>query len=283
LGNRTKQYQATLDLTSNGLPVAYIDPQVVVEQIAQGDEPTQSEITMATVDIDYLEGFPIVDGRPFWERLDCEPLDYYKLYKGYRDQKNTETSQRSFDKLEQQTNTPVSYLYAISKVYHWQIRVKAYDLFNRQLLEDEREKQIKIMEGSHIKTAEKIRTLCETYLDQLKNTPSLMVNFKPNMFQGLLELSLKMDRLSLGLPSNAPITKEEKESLKVVINQTTNNTNTANQVNLTSEEKVKYLQEIVDVLHQAKALPKTLEAQGDVMEATIIEQGKEENNEKDTS
>jgi len=285
LGIRVKQLQNDLPKTNFNLPLSYIDPQVILEYIAANPEQelTQSEINSSKVDIDYIEGFPTVGGLPFWERLDCEPLDYYKLYKLYREQIDT-VSPRSFEKLIFQTNSVLNarYLSALANIYHWHIRNSAYDMFSAYLLEKERDKQIKIMEGNHIKTAEKIRNLCEKYLDLLTDKPDFMANFKPNMFNGLLELSFKMDRLSLGLPATSPEDEKEKDKETKTSNITINQSNTQNtqEINISESDKTKYLQEIVDVLKQAKALPKELEAQGDVMEETlIIEQG-EDNEDK---
>ncbi len=271
LGEKIQSYQQHIEKLDNGLPVAYIDPQVVVERLME-EELTQQEITQATVTIDYLEGFPIVNGLPFWERLDCEPLDYYKLFKSYRNQKNTDST-RSFEKLIEQTAIKIGYLYAFSKIYHWQYRCLSYDLFNKFLIEEERIKAVKVMEGTHKKTAEKMWNICTTYLEELTNSPDKIKAFKPSEFKSLLIEARKLERLSLGLPGDRPPSAPNKtEVMNIKIdNKTQVDSKT---INIPSNKRVEYLQEIVDVLHDAKALPKTLEAQGDVMEE-VTEQNDE--------
>ena len=277
LGQRVANYQNNIERLDNNLPLAYIDPQVIVEHLTE-EELIQQEIDQATIAIDYLEGFPVVNGLPFWERLDCEPLDYYKLFKIYRNQKNTDST-RSFEKLIEQTTTKIGYLYALSKIYHWQDRCKAFDLFNSFLIDKERSKAIKIMEGKHKKTAEKMWELCEKYLTELEDKPDKLLNFKPAEFKSLLVEARKLERLSLGLSGDRPPaqpTTIEKTTINVDSKTMVDNKT----ISIPSGDKIEYLQEIVDVLHKAKALPKTLEAQGDLREEIIIDEQGEENEER---
>ena len=272
LGDKVQQLQNNLEpQNDSGSPLAYIDPQVVLEFITTNQEVelTQTEINIATIDIDYLEGFPVVEGLPFWERLDCEPIDYYKMFKLYRNQKITDST-RSFEKLiDQLNNTTAPLLHALSKVYHWQQRVRAFDQYQGYLVEKEREKLTTVMNGRHQKTAEKMWELCEKYLTELASKPDKMLSFKPAEFKSLLVEARKLERLSLGLPGDRPPTTPNTQNTEITnIKIDSKIKNESKTINLPSGEKVKYLQEIVDVLHNANALPKTIEAQGDVQEET---------------
>jgi hypothetical protein len=132
LGHLVSGVQSEVQCTPNNLPMYYTDPQIILEDMVSNrlvdnnvDPDTKN---LALTQIDFLDGLPIVNGLPFWERLDCEPLNYYRLFKTYRDEKLTE-SKRSFQKLEKDTNTGLSYLYALSKIYHWQSRIRAFDIY----------------------------------------------------------------------------------------------------------------------------------------------------------
>lgn len=128
------------------------------------------------------------------------------------------------------------------------------------------------MNGRHQKTAEKMWDLCETYLTELATKPDKMLNFKPAEFKALLVEARKLERLSLGLPGDKPpIQSTEITNIKIDNKTQINTKNESKTINLPSGEKKKILQEIVDVLHNAKALPETLEAQGDLQ--SEIEQG----------
>jgi hypothetical protein len=138
------------------------------------------------------------------------------------------------------------------------------------LIDKERSKAIKIMEGKHKKTAEKMWELCEKYLTELENKPDKLLNFKPAEFKSLLVEARKLERLSLGLSGDRPPaqpTTIEKTTINVD-SKTLVNDNRIN--NIKKEDRVKYLQEMVDVLHQANAVPKEIEAKADVQEEVEV-------------
>lgn len=289
LGEKIKSLQQQITPIENQTK-AYIDPQVVIEFIANdtnnSTELDSSEVSMATVDLDYVEGFPVVGGLPFWERLDCEPLDYYNLYKIYRNQKLTDNV-RSFEKLidQSQTELSIGYIHAISKIYHWQLRIKYYDAYQAYVKTQEKDKDIQHLEGKHKKAADKIFTICTDYLDNI-NATGQIGTLKPNELLGWLELAVKLDRISSGLPPDKPLTKEETNSLKTIINidqsKTQNQTialQARDSISKTQQElkaeHLSYLQEIVNVLGNVNSLPKEIAAEGDVINETY----EEENNE----
>jgi hypothetical protein len=266
LGNTVSGLQKNIDVTSNNLPIAYIDPQIILEEIIDNSDAnaniSQELITLSTTFIDYLDGVPIVGGLPFWERLDCEPLDYYRLFKTYRDYKLIEPK-RSFEKLEADTNTPRPYLYALSKVYHWQQRALAFDIYKMDEIERERNRQVSIMENKHKKAAERIFEICTTYLEVMEET-GLLAAYSPKEMQGWAELAIKLERLSLGLSPDKPITKEDTEKVKQIVNVTNNQMNQTNLTNqqltilpndpmmgLSEDDRKKFLQDVTDTLLKA--------------------------------
>jgi hypothetical protein len=238
LGGIISGLQKGIQLTLNNLPLAYIDPQTILEEIAS--DPANSNVTdetiaLSTTPIDYLDGVPIVNGLPFWEKLDGEPLDYYRLFKTYRDYPIKDQN-RSFEKLEIDTNTPTSYLYALSKIYHWRPRTASFDQYQLILIEKERTRQIKIMSNNHIEAADKIFKIGMDYLEGIKDAGTIS-SFSPKEILGWQELAVKLKRLSLGLPADKP-QEEKRESEPIITNieqQTINVTNTQQNLNIESE------------------------------------------------
>jgi len=123
LGGHILSLQNKQPLNNLGLPISYIDPQAIAETGMTG-EFTEEELEKATVPLDYLEGYPLVEGLPFWERLEGEVLYFYRLFKIYRDMKKEEGS-RSIVRVAEISEQKPSIINALNKVYHWQARVKA--------------------------------------------------------------------------------------------------------------------------------------------------------------
>ena len=260
LGQIIKNIQEDLPKNKNGLPNHYVDAQIILDWLttngqAVGELP-DSIVNSSLVPIDYLEEVPVVNGLPVWERFDCEPMVEYKLFKLYRDSTNLDgVSQRSFENLSNSTEIKVKSLYAVSKVYHWQMRVRAFDLFKEATIEDEKKKLIRLMETKHRTSAVKIFDKCVTYFENLKDAQLEKVNPK-DMIHCFSEAS-RLERLSLGLSADKPVTVEDRVKIdKIVsITQTDNKT-----LNIGDKD----LQELVNILNVAGALPKGIVAKGDL-------------------
>ena len=191
------QLQQTVTKTPIGGPLFLVNPQVVlstgftltVEELI--DNPAEGLL----VAIDYHEGMPTVNGVPLWEKLEHEPLEYYNLFKGYRNMQ-TATQRRAIYKLHQVTGKPVSELEVLRGVYNWNIRVQFFDEFNRL----ERERQLEAsqyeIEGKHRNAAEK---LFKQSLEYLTSHPELMT---PKLALKMLETAVQLERISVGLAPN---------------------------------------------------------------------------------
>jgi len=171
----------------------------------------------------------------------------------------------------------VSYLHALSGIYHWQPRVNAYDTYKKIELEKVKNKEIKELESNHLKAAKKIFDYCVDYFEKLASTNEI-AKMPPSQIIDWWEKAAKLGRLSLGMPSDKPTTIENQAN-KVVIekqvnfNQNTNQQN--NQKNLTINADKKFLQEVMQILTTANALPKEIVAEQQVKaETTKTEQPK---------
>jgi len=294
----------------------YIDAQVILDYLTDvtktdedPNEIPERVINKASIAIEYIDGIPAVNGLPIWERLDCETLDFYHLFKIYREQKyvgvNKEKKQaenpaesegsvsndnalrryqRSFENLKEATGYTREALYAISKVYHWQMRVTLYDQFHENFIEKEKNRMITLMENKHRTAAEGIFEKCIDYFKA--KSPKELAKMSPKDILGWWSEGYKLQRLSLGLPGDKPKPDKDKTTSAQVINikseSKTLNLNTAKGVKGTGED---YMQELVDILKIAGALPKNLEAKSDVIEAIgeeveVIEEKTNETNEE---
>lgn len=270
----------------------YVDAQVILEyltDVTKSDEDPnvipERILEQASIQIEYIDGVPAVYGLPLWERLDCEPLDFYNLFKVYREQKmvgitkQSETGsmgnvryQRSFENLKETTGLTRRALYAVSKVYHWQMRASLYDSFQEDFIEKEKARLTTLLETRHQTAANNIFEKCVKYFKDIDDK-KLKALAPKDVLAWWTEAS-KLERLSLGLPGDK-IAVEKKESKTVNITRIDNKTLN---LNAPAKNDNKYMQELVDILGVAGALPISLKAKSDVLEAISepIEEGEKD-------
>lgn len=208
LGNYIQYFQSDLPLSAEGLPMKYIDPTIMAQHMAlisDPDELTDTELLESIVDIDFSEGFPTVDGTPFWERLDGELVEFYKLFKAYRDMKDS-TGTRAIAQLSDLCGIPGKVLSSISKTYLWPLRCKAYDIFSYQVKEMRRQKAIEDLEVNHSSIANQLLEQSMTYLE---NHPEQLT---PKVAIQMVQLGLKTGRTALGLSAEGGASKGSNET-----------------------------------------------------------------------
>jgi len=266
---------------------SYIDAQVILDYLTaitkEDEDPNvipQRVLDEASIAIEYIDDIPAVNGLPLWERLDCESLDFYKLFKIYREQKTVGIKtdndnvrhQRSFENLKEITGFTRKALYAISKVYHWQMRANLYDAYRIDFIAKEKDRMISLMENKHQNAAEKIFEKCVKYFTDIDEAK--LKTLAPKDVLGWWNEATKLQRLSLGMPGDK-IQVDKKDSKTVNITRIDNKTVNVN----APKPDNKYLQELTDILQIAGALPKQLEAKADVIEAVSNDEAIEKEDE----
>lgn len=272
LAKKVSSLQASLPVSSEGLPHAYINASTVLERGILQDELSKEAIDASVVQINFLEGFPTVDGLPLWERLEGEVIEYYDLYKCYRNMKDGKGT-RSLASVAEFGHVPISHIHILAQVYHWSIRVKAYDTYRQVEFEAERQRFIKMMESKHRNAAEKLFDDCIGYMkDNIKAlTPKDAIKW--------LEMAVKLERLSLGLDPDKPFFKGEGLSNdgRFVIQ----NYQISPQMPGTSqnEETTSQLQEVIGILAASGALDHVVggKPRGGASERKVVELFKEQN------
>jgi hypothetical protein len=252
LAERVVQAQSVIptckDPRNEGLPTALIDaPTLATFSVA--DDPLD-----AAIPINYLEGFPTIDGVPIWERLENESIDDYNLFKQYRDMPyNPLSGTRSIAKLAELTKVHPKALMALSKLRHWRVRCMAYDKFTEAERELRRRKEIEKLENKHAKAAEKLFDRALQFLEQ-----------NPEEINGktvieLLELAVRLHRTSLGLPPDGPPKQGDCHGGTTAVFNILQQNTPSDQGTLTTGTGQKAgesrLFEILRILNQAGALP----------------------------
>lgn len=258
LGNFVQYFQVNLPVNGYGIPLQLINPLPLAENMLDcqtTDDVPDHVVEEATFHIDFDEGIPIVEGLPIWERFDGETIEYYKLFKEYREMLYVSGS-RAIAKLAATRNLEGRNLSALSKVYHWQLRCKAYDAYKRMELARKRQFEIEKLESKHARAAD---VLMEQSLQYLESHPEQL---NPKVALQMLQVAMKAGRLALGLNADKP-GSSDGSAPSINIQQTTG-AGTSNEVTTTVEvggqkneqPDMSYLQSIVHILDQSGALDK---------------------------
>lgn len=217
LSRYISQLESTLPKDSLNRPLALVNPTAVLSTglLMPLDEFIDSPPSEVILPISYLEGLPTINGVPIWEKLEGEKIEYYKLFKRYRELQD-EKGKRTIYKLHKETGIPVSYLELIRQTHAWQIRVKAYDEYMEAERQHIIEMQQRELQGRHRAVAKQIFAKCTEYM--LENVQMLT----PRTALQWAELAVKLERISLGLQPDKPGTINNKDTPIINIQNTVN-------------------------------------------------------------
>lgn len=202
LGKWIHMLQELFPGKGDAAPTALIHAQKVAEKgfLTSIEAFMEEDPSTYTHKVDMHEGFPTVDGLPIWERLEGELPEYFNYFKQYRELVE-KSHNRTMFQLAELTGQPLPALNALSIVYHWRIRNSAYDQYKEMLYEKERAKLLRQMENAHQRKA---RTLFDTAVTYLENN---IERLDPKTATQLLETAVKLERLSLGVSPDKPISE----------------------------------------------------------------------------
>lgn len=258
LGNFVQYFQINLPTNAYGVPLQLINPMILTDSLLDAettDDVPDKIVEDAIMTIDVDGGMPVIDGVPIWERFDGESVDYYKLFTQYREMLYV-SGTRALAKLSANTNIEGKNLGVLSKVYHWQLRCRAFDAFKKMEAQKKRQFEIEQLESKHMQAS---KTLLEAGLKYLDDHPEQL---NPKIALQMVQVAMKAGRLSLGLNADKPGAGDSAPSIN--INQTSSGggemTTTVevggqdSQNN--SEPSLDYLQSIVHILDKSGALDK---------------------------
>lgn len=259
LGNVIQYFQVNCPVNAHGLPLKLIDPTVLAPEMVHyedTDSIPDDIVEQATLDVEYVEGFPTVDGLPIWERLDGELIEYYKLFKEYREMKTT-SGARSIAKLSASSNVPGRALTQLAKVYHWQLRCRAFDHYEEYIRTVRRQLSIDKLETVHSKNADFLMEQAMTWLEKHPD------QLNPKVAVQMIQLGMRAGRLALGLHPDRPGTGSE-DGRGPTINIQQNNATDQGTINAPSinvqnatMDDMDHLQSVLHILSQSGAFNQT--------------------------
>lgn len=255
LGDRVSSLQKNQPLNHDGLPNAYIDPQPIAET-GLTVSPSTDVINASIIPISYLEGYPVINGLPFWEKLDGEIIYFYRIFQCYRNMKE-QTGNRSLNKVSEAARHSFKIIQNLARAYHWSDRAKAYDIYMDQQLEATRLNNIKKMENKHFELADKlfddIKGIMTDVIALMQKSPKDTAEYQGQL-RSWFKFAVSLTRLSLGLKQDTPLNPKDYVPSGVT-NYTTINQNDSRQLNINNPSaqripplRVDKMQEVVDLL-----------------------------------
>lgn len=213
--------------SQNGLATTIVNPMWLASHVPFCQTPrdlTDEMVKKSTWAIEFQGEHALIDGVPVWERLDGERLDFYLLYKLYRDSRyglidsgDYVLCTRSMAGLARRLDLAPQLLSIISKIYNWSTRCGYYDIFFEHEILKRRQMEVQLLQRDHLSVS---MQLLDTAVDWLTEN---VKHLQPKDALSMAELGLKYSRLSLGLAPDKPIIKDadgkgHSTSLSVQIN-----------------------------------------------------------------
>lgn len=233
LANFVQHFQNMMQVNAEGEYLYLIDPTVVAECVPYAETPDdvpEDKLKEAMIPIEFEDGMPCINGIPIWERLDGEPIPYYKIFQDYRDMKyynDTNLNLRSIARLSEKLNIPGRLLNILAKIYHWAIRVKAYDKHREFEIALKKRRIVEELENKHAKYANEI---LEQAIEYLKKHPQQLT---PKVAVQMIELGMKYGRISVGLLGDKPGSQVAAlHQTNIAISQATQHNNAEQMVNV---------------------------------------------------
>lgn len=166
----------------------------------------RDDVKCAYEALDYSEGFPTYLGMPIWTPLPFEPQEAYKCFDIYLRQGSagarqiyTLTEAGDFPK---HANIGTNELQEYFHTYYWSARVRAYDMFYIAHRRREQERRALETDNSQYLMANRLMDLATLYLDEQQD--ELLEMLTPSGFMDLIKLATQLQRITSGLPANAP-------------------------------------------------------------------------------
>lgn len=249
------QIQGTLPLDNLNRPMMLVNAKKVQDEGLIKDLETLIEEPPKELlfPVSRIEGMPTIYGTPIWEKLEGEPMEYFEVFKKYRELGAITTAgphskSRSIYSLSKNTNCNIKQLELLRQCYHWGERVRAYDDYMEEQQAIMIERRQREIQGRHSETARQLFNTCTKYM--LENTEQLT----PKMALEWAELAAKLERISSGMLPDKPGTTENPTQ-QININNSDHNPNRTNDSHGTGvtgnqEEDKDRLTQLVNVMNK---------------------------------
>lgn len=231
LASVVAQLQASFEI--GGQVRAIVDPTLIAQELPYNEsleDFTDDMKERSTMEIDYMDSTPVIQGAPVWDRLPGERVDFYNVFKLYRDSRYflIETGEyaivnRTLAGLARQLGIAGATLTYISKLYSWKARCALYDQYMETEMQKRRVQHEVLLRNDHLAVAQNLCSKAWNYLE--KNFAKL----SPKEVLQALDMGIKYSRISIGLLPDKPGTAVAGNQTNLAIYNTTTN-NTADQM-----------------------------------------------------
>ena len=196
-------------LTQLNQPNALLNPNYLAPHVPFCQTPedvTDEMIHKSLWQVDIHAEHALIAGVPVWDRMEGERLDFYLLFKLYRDARyglidsgDYVLCSRSLAGLAGKLDLPTQLLNVISRIYHWAARCEYYDTFFEMEIARRRQMEVQLLQRDHLKFSTQLLTNSIAFLhdNQHQLTPKDAIS--------MAELGFKFSRLSLGLAPDKPL------------------------------------------------------------------------------
>lgn len=215
-------------LKSGGKIFGLVNPAVVAEYmpiLESVNDLSDSMKERATFSLEYMDQIAMLEGIPVWDILPGERVDFYNVFKLYRDSRyflldtgEYVINNRTIAGLSKQLGVSGSILTYISKLYSWQDRCVLYDAYMSSEMQKRKAQQEVMLCNEHLKMAQQLTSKAWDRLTKQIN------NLNPKELLQMFELGIKYSRISAGMLSDKPDnTIPTKQTTLSIYNNTTNN------------------------------------------------------------
>lgn len=215
-------------LKSGGKIFGLVNPAVVAEYmpiLESVNDLSDSMKERATFSLEYMDQIAMLEGIPVWDLLPGERMDFYNVFKLYRDSRyflldtgEYVINNRTIAGLSKQLGVSGSILTYISKLYSWQDRCILYDVYMTSEMQKRKAQQEVMLCNEHLKMTHQLASKAWDRLTKQIN------NLNPKELLQALELGIKYSRISAGMLSDKPDnTIPTKQTTLSIYNNTTNN------------------------------------------------------------
>lgn len=210
-----RMLMSKLSLNNYGLPEGYYRSDLLpliddINDLGVSPDVLPPDIKVAFQAISFAEGFPTIDGHPFWQQLPHEHYNAAICFQSYLNQSKGIRQLSEVLKDDIVLALPIeitmSDLLHWFHTYCWNIRVRAFDMFRIAHRQRMRVHQAIETEDDHLLMGQRLFSLCCAYLDE--NEEELKEGLTPKAFTELLKTAAQMQRISVGLPVNGTTGKE---------------------------------------------------------------------------
>lgn len=210
----------------NNLLVAMLNPTWLASHVPFCETPqdvTEDMIKRSTWNLQLTNDYALIEGVPVWDRLEGERVDFFNVFKLYRDSRyglidsgDYTLCSRSMAGLARRLQLAPQLLSTIANIYNWQLRCAYYDKFFEMDLMRRKQLEVQLLQRDHLKFSTTLIDKAMSYLDKHPNA------LTPKDAIAMVELGFKFSRLSLGLaPDKAghPSGVESQPLLAIQFNQ----------------------------------------------------------------